>query len=97
MKLCKHEPHRTITHILSPKWSTNEVLISTDAVRPGIDHYLVQFKDESPKNKYGWFYLDRKTIEKSKTQPNGRGVVYCVSLDKRQEFEPITKCEHDLK
>ena len=95
--LCKHDTYRTIDWIKSPKWSTNEILISKDKVSPAIDHYLVQFTDESPKKKYGWFYLDRETITNSPTQPNGRGQVYCVSLDKRQDFIPLKQCIHELK
>lgn len=99
MRLCKHEPHKTIDWIQSPKWSTNEVLIRTDAVTPRIEHYLVQFTDKSPKGRYGWFYISGKNIRKAKTQPNGRGMVYVVSLDKREEFTPISEkeCIHAYK
>ena len=95
---CKHHPHRVIDDIRSPKWSTNQVLISVDKVKEGIDDYLIIFSDESPKNKYGWFWLSGKDIRKSSTQPNGRGRVYAVDLNKREEFIPINsdKCGHTI-
>jgi hypothetical protein len=92
VRLCKHQPHKVINDIKSPKWSTDEVLINVDKVSDRIEHYLLQFTDESPKNKYGWFYLAGKHIRGSKTQLNGRGTMYVVSMKKRQPFTPIKDC-----
>lgn len=96
MKLCKHEPHKVIDWIKSPKWSTDEILINTDAVSSNIEHYLIRFSDASPQNKYGWFYMSGKMIRRHKTQANGRGKVYIVPLGKREEFEQIKPCIHEL-
>ena len=92
---CKHQRYKKIDWIKSPKWSTDEILINTEAVSPEIEHYLVQFTDESPKNKYGWFYMSGKVIRRHKTQPNGRGKVYVVPMSKREEFTPIKDCGHN--
>ena len=93
---CKHRPHRVIDDIRSPKWSTNQVLISVDKISDHINDYLIRFSEESPKSKYGWFWLDGKVIRKSPTQPNGRGRVYVVDMDKREDFQPINKCQHEI-
>lgn len=92
MKLCKHRPHKVITEIKSPKWSTDEILIATDRVSDRIEHYIIQFEDMSPRKKYGWFYMAGKDIRKAKTQANGRGMVYVVSMKKRQPFVADKKC-----
>lgn len=94
---CRHTRHRTITKIFAPKYSTNEILINTLDIVPKIEHYLFQFSEETPKHTYGWFYLSGKIIRASKKQPNGRGEVYVVSLDKRENFNPLTECEHQYK
>lgn len=94
MKLCKHEPHKVIDWIKSPKWSTDQVLINTQAVTDNIEHYLIQFTDDSPKRKYGWFYLSGNNIRRAKKQPNGRGEVYAVPMSLSEEFEPIKQCKH---
>lgn len=96
MKLCKHERYRLVDWILDPKWSTEEVLINVKVVNKNIDHYLVKFVNESPAKKYGWFYLSRENIINSPTQSNGRGKVFVVDLNKREEFEPIKNCHHLL-
>lgn len=93
---CKHQVYTKIDNIQSPKWSTDEVLISTARITDNTQHVLLQFTDESPKNKYGWFYLSGKVIRASKKQPNGRGEVYVVPMSKREEFEAITKCNHEF-
>lgn len=94
ISFCKHTSYKAITHIKSPKWSTQEILISTDAITPDIEHYVFQFSDESPRKKYGWFYLSGKSIRRHHTQKNGSGLVYVVPLSKREDFIPQTKCEH---
>lgn len=96
MRLCKHQTHQVIDHIKAPKYSTNEILIGASHVMDSIEHYIIRFTDEGPREQYGWFYLNRKDIENCKKQPNGRGTVYCVPLDRRQKFEPIAQCIHDI-
>jgi len=93
MKLCKHQPHRVITDILAPKWSTKEVLINVNKVSDKIDHYILQFVEESPKKVYGWFYLSGRDIRSSKKQPNGSGEVYAVKLSKSTPFIPDKDCK----
>lgn len=93
---CRHHPHKVIDDVKSPKWSTNQILINVNKVTDGTDDYLIIFSDESPKKKYGWFYLSGKDIRRSKTQQNGRGMVYAVDLNKREDFVPINKCEHQI-
>ena len=92
MKLCKHSIHKVINDIKSPKWSTDEILISTDKVSDRIEHYIISFSDQNPRDKYGWFYLAGKDIRRAKTQPNGRGQVYVVSMKKRQPFTADKNC-----
>jgi hypothetical protein len=94
MKLCKHQQHRIIDWIKDPKWSTDEILISVDALPPNTNHLLIQFANPSPKKKYGWFYMDARMVRKHKQQKNGTGMVYVVPLAKREDFEPIKVCEH---
>ena len=95
MKLCKHQPHKVVDWIKEPKYSTDEVLINVATVDQGTEHYLIKFANC---NKYkDWFYMDYKTISKGHKQPNGRGEVYAVKMDKRQPFEPIKDCEHERK
>ena len=92
MQFCKHLPHKIIADIYEPKYSTDEVLISTSKVSEYTEHYLVKFVKCT---KYpDWMYFSGKDIRKCKTQPNGRGVVYCVPMSKRQDFTPINECEH---
>ena len=97
MQLCKHQPHKIIDWIKSPKWSTNQVLINTRAVSGTTEHYLVQFSDESPKKVYGWFYLSGANIRKSPIQTNGAGKVYAVSLGLSEPFTPDNNCVHKFK
>ena len=92
MKLCRHQPHKVIDDIQSPKWSTNEILISTHKVTDRIEHYIIRFTDKSPQEKFGWFYMAGKDIRKSNTQPNGKGVCYVVSMGKRQPFVADKNC-----
>lgn len=96
IQFCKHKPHKIIDWVLSPKWSTDEILINVARIPENVNDYLVQFVDESPRKKYGWFYLDGKDIRKSKKQKNGHGEVYCVPMSKRQEWEAIKNCEHEI-
>ena len=95
MRFCKHQHYIVVDDIKSPKWSTDEILISRRKVLPQIEHYLIRFTDSSPKEKYGWFYMSGKDIRKSKTQPNGAGEVYVVSMKKRQPWQPIKDCDCD--
>jgi len=92
VKFCRHQPYKYIDDIKSPKWSTDEVLIGTHKVFDKVEHYILQFSDESAKKKYGMFYLAGKDIRHSKTQPNGRGEVYVVKLNKRQPFVADKNC-----
>ena len=96
MILCKHDNYKVIDHILEPKYSTQEILISTDAISPNIEHYLIRFSKPAPQEKYGWFYMSGKTIRRHKKQKNGRGEVYVVPLSKREEFIPNKTCEHEM-
>lgn len=96
LNLCKHAKYIKIDNIKSPKWSTDEILINVDRVHEDVEHYIIQFTDESPKNKYGWFYMSGKMIRRFRTQPNGRGNVYVVPMSRREEFIPIKEnCGHD--
>lgn len=92
MKLCKHQPNKVFTHILDPKFSTDDVLIDVDRISQKIEHYILRFKNPGSQKKYGWFYLSGKDIRNSKRQPNGRGEVYVVSMGKRKAFEPDNNC-----
>lgn len=92
MKLCKHQPHRVIDNIRAPRYHDNNILISTKVVIPNIEHYIIRFSDESPKDEYGWFYMSGKVIRRHKKQANGRGEVYVVPLTKREAFVPDKKC-----
>ena len=94
MELCKHARYKVIDWIKDPKWSTDEILINTDAIDQNVEHYIIQFSNESPKNKYGWFYMSGKVIRRFHKQKNGHGWVYVVPMSKREEFTPIKKCEH---
>lgn len=95
MRFCKHQHYVVIDDIMSPKWSTDEVLINRDKINPRVEHYLIRFTDDSPRKKYGWFYMAGKDIRNSKTQPNGRGVMYVVPMKKRQTWNPIKNCNCD--
>ena len=97
MKLCKHSSYRVLDHILDPKWSTKEILIEINKISPETEHYLIKFKNPSGAKKYGWFYMSGKMIRRHKQQSNGRGSVYVVPLSKREVFEPIKNCEHEIK
>lgn len=90
--LCRHQPHKVFTHILDPRYSTNDVLIDTRRVSDTIDHYVLQFKSPGAQKRYGWFYLSGKAIRQSPQQPNGAVTVYAVPLHKREEFTPIKNC-----
>ena len=97
MQLCKHERHIVIDDIWEPKWSTKEILINVNKVLPDVEHYIIQFKNDSPKKVYGWFYLSGKVIRRHKKQRNGSGLVYVVPLSKREEFTPLQDCEHERR
>lgn len=94
MTLCKHQPHKVIDDIKDPKYSTNEILIATHKVLPHIEHYIIRFSSPGAEKDYGWFYMSGQMIRRHKTQRNGRGEVYVVPLSKREEFEPMNRCEH---
>ena len=90
---CVHQPHKIIADILEPKYSTDEVLISTSKVTEYTENYLIKFVNC---NKYpDWYWFSGAHIRKCKTQPNGRGTVYVVSMKDREDFEPITECDHN--
>lgn len=95
MRFCKHQHYIVISDIKSPKWSTDEVLISKRKVTDKVEHYLLRFSDKSPKEKFGWFYLAGKDIRKCKTQINGAGEVYVVPMRRRQTWQPIKDCNCD--
>lgn len=92
MKLCRHQPHKVFTHILDPRYSTNDVLIDARRISDKIEHYVLQFKSPGAQKQYKWFYLSGKTIRKSPTQKNGAGTMYVVPMYKREEFTPIKDC-----
>lgn len=94
MKVCKHQVHRKIDWIREPKYSTDEILINVHAISSGIEHYFIKFK--MCKKYPDWFYMSRKVIQHSKTQPNGRGEVYVVPMQYAQPLEIIHPCEHDF-
>lgn len=95
MKFCKHQHYIVIDNIKSPKWSTDEVLINTKKVHDKVEHYLIRFTDKSPREKYGWMYFAGKDIRNAKTQINGNGLMYVVSMKKRQPWQPIKDCNCD--
>lgn len=95
MHLCKHDKYKIIDDILAPKWSTDSVRINVDKVSPNVEHYIIRFVEPSPRKVYGWFYMSGKMIRRHKVYPNGRGRVYEVPLDKREEFVPNNKCNHE--
>jgi len=92
LKLCKHQKHKVIDNIKSPKWSTDEILISVDRVPEDVEHYIIRFTDESPKKKYGWFYMSGKMIRRFHKQKNGRGEVYVVPMRRSEPFTPDKEC-----
>lgn len=93
MTLCKHQPHKVIDWILEPRYHDMRVLIDTSKINPKIEHYIIRFAKEAPKEKYGWFYLSGKTIRQHQKQPNGKIEVYCVPLSKRETFMPLKDCD----
>lgn len=94
ISFCKHEPHVVIDDIWEPKYSTDEVLIATHKVPEHIEHLLIKFKSCS---KYpDWFYMSAKMVRKHPKQKNGRGEVFVVPMSRRQDFEPVKKCSHQL-
>lgn len=97
MTLCQHDNYTKIDWIKAPKYSTNQILLNKERVDGANEHLIIRFTDESPKNKYGWFYMSKNMVRRHKTQPNGRGEVYVVDLDKREEFTPNKQCEHLMK
>lgn len=94
MRLCKHETHKVIDDIKAPKYSNQSIRINVNKVTDAVEHYLIQFQDESPKKEFGWFYMSGKVIRRHKIVPNGNGMVYEVPLSKREPFEQINPCEH---
>lgn len=95
MRLCKHEIHKVIDDIYAPKYSTNQVLINTKKVSDKVEHYLIKFS-KAPAYP-DWLYFSGKDIRKSPTQKNGGGMVYVVDMQKSEPFQPIIKCEHELR
>ena len=92
-KLCKHAKYKAIDHILEPKYSTDEILISVASVPEDIEHLLIKFKKC---NKYpDWFYMSGKMIRRFHKQKSGRGEVYVVPMNRREAFEPIKNCNCD--
>jgi len=90
VKFCKHQKYKAIDHILEPKYSTDEVLISVAAVPEDVEHFIIKFKKC---NKYpDWFYMSGKMIRRHKKQPNGRGEVYVVPMRRSETFTPIKDC-----
>lgn len=94
MKVCKHQPHSIYQKIKSPKWSTNEFLISKEYVDKANDLIIFRFTDQTPKDKYGWLVVEKKVVRRHKIQENGRGLVYVVPLAKAEQFEEYKNCEH---
>lgn len=92
MKLCKHKPHRVIDTIWEPRYHDDKILIHVDKVPQDIEHYIIRFSKEAPKEKYGWFYMSGKMIRRHQKQKNGKGEVYCVPLNKRETFIPDKNC-----
>lgn len=93
MRFCKHQPYR-VFEVWQPKWSTKEVLLNVNKYSDNIEHYLVKFT-KTPSME-GWYYVDRKTLKKCKTQKNGNGEMFILPLSKLEDFTPINKCEHQL-
>lgn len=91
---CAHHPHKVIADILECKYLTDQVLIATHKIPEHIEDVLIKFVKCA---KYpDWYWFSAKRIRQCKTQPNGRGTVYCVPMSVREDFIPITKCEHQL-
>ena len=95
MKLCKHDSYKTITDIWEPRYSTQSVLINVNKVGEKTEHFLLKFS-KAPAYP-NWLYFSGKDIRKSPKQKNGGGEVYAVPLSKAEDFEPVLKCQHDLK
>lgn len=91
-KLCKHSGYRVIADIWEPRYHDNKILIHVDKVSPDIEHYLIRFSKEAPKEKYGWFYMSGKTIRRHAKQKNGNGEVYVVPMNKKETFVPDKDC-----
>lgn len=64
--------------IWAPKYSTNEVLIATHAVRDG-DNLL--YFSKAPHLRGKIYKVDGALVRKCKKQKNGRGQVYCVPFE----------------
>lgn len=93
MRLCKHDKHRVIDHILEPKYSTDEILINVASVPDDVEHLIIKFKKC---NKYpDWFYMSAKVVRRFRKQKNGNGMVYVVPMDRREEFEALKECNHE--
>lgn len=90
--ICKHQSHVIIDNIWEPKWSTKEVLINVNFIKPKVEHYLIKFS-KTP-SMPGWYYLNLKQLLKAKRQPNGRGEMAVIKLSDLIEFKPIERCEH---
>ena len=89
-KLCKHAKYKAIDHILEPKYSTDEILISVASVPEDIEHLLIKFKKC---NKYpDWFYMSAKMVRRHKKQKNGGGEVYVVPMRRSETFTPDKEC-----
>jgi len=93
MTFCKHQRHKIIDWIHQPKYSTDQVLIKTQAVSPEIEHYLLRFTNC---NKYpDWLYFSSKDILRRDKQKNGAGEVYLVPMSCAKPFTPLTHCDHE--
>ena len=95
MRLCEHDPYTAITKVLEPKWSTKEILLSKETVDRANEILVIRFAKDSAFKQYGWFVMSKKMVQRQRTQPNGRGEVYCVPLSKREEFVGIKDCKHN--
>jgi hypothetical protein len=94
MLLCKHQPYTVVDWVREPKYSTNEILLSKPRIDAAQEHLIVKFS--ACPSRPDWFYLSRKVVRRHKTQKNGAGEVYVVSLDKSEPFNKQDKCEHAL-
>jgi len=68
-----------IIEVWQPKYSSQELLISTNKVSPG-DNYIKITKDKTYDGKL--LKIQGEEVIKYKTQKNGAGEVYCVPLSK---------------
>jgi hypothetical protein len=94
MKLCRHANYHIIDWVREPRYHDDSILINTGAIIPGVEHYIIKFTNC---NQYpDWFYMSGKVIRRHHTQANGSSNVYVVPMGKREAFEPIKNCTHNL-